>query len=630
MTDNNMKVLINIIGAVESGGQVYGKRRYDAYAAPYTNTSKEHTITLGGAQYSGGEAKELIKRITDKLGTPSSLKSVMAKDWVSTRFNPTSKQKQDIISLIDSEVGHAIQDEMFAELMQKFIADCEKEYTKDTKAIMMYCEIRHLGGKSAVDRIFKKCYNYNIDTIMSVLKQDQNDTSSSNQVGDKKFWDRHEKCKEFIEKYVEVDNMNEIDKLLGVAENEIGYLEKKSNKDLDSKTGNAGSNNYTKYGRDLRKWYSDCGDTYGVDYQWCDQFVDWCFTVAFGRERAMQLLGGPSAYTPTSAGYFKKMGRYDRKPKKGDVVFFRNSERICHTGIVYRVDGSTVYTIEGNTSGASTLVSNGGGVKKKSYNVTSSYIDGFGHPAYKAEDKKKEKKEEHTTDIPNGIHEEPFVHGVCNVDLLNVRRWAGTKYENIKKYPHLAMGNEVDVCSYVLDDEGKMWYYVRIAGSIYGFVSAKYITIDKIDNREKFLKECKKVCDEARKGKYKYGDSHAIPPTTDKVISCDRMVAKALWNMGYTDQPRGGITCGNADGYLKKWGLKRSTKLSDAKRGSIMLVTHKGETGVTHMFVFASDFVDGKGDRYDCGSQENINKVQPIKGVGFWYRTDKVIVYNWV
>ena len=626
MNNNEMNILINIIGAVESGGQVYGKRRYDAYAKPYENTPNEHTITLGWAQYYGSEAKELIKRITEKVGVPSSLKSVMSKDWVVTRFNPSVQQKADIIKLIDSETGHKMQDEMFAELMNNFIEDCKKEYTEDIKAQMMYCEIRHLGGKRSVDRIFKRCYNYSIEEIMKSLQKDQYDTSSSNQVGDKKFWSRHEKCKEFIEKYVEVNKMNEIDKILEVAENELGYLEKKSNKDLDSKTGNAGSNNYTKYGRDLKKWYSDYGDTYGVDYQWCDQFVDWCFTVAFGRERAMQLLGGPSAYTPTSAGYFKKMGKYDRKPKKGDVVFFRNSERICHTGIVYNVSGETVYTIEGNTSGASALVANGGGVKKKSYNVSSSYIDGFGHPGYKTGDKK---KEEPTTDIPNGIHEEPFAHGVVNVDLLNVRRWAGTEYENIKKWPVLAEGNEVDVCSYILDKDGKMWYYIRIAGKIYGFVSAKYITIDKVDKVGRFLKACKNVCDTARKKHYKYGDSHAVPPTTDKLISCDRMIAKALWDLGYTDQPNGGITCGNADEYLNKWGLKRSTKLSDAKRGSIMLVKHKGNNYTSHMFVFASDFDGNTGDRYDCGSQEYINSVQPIKNVGYWYRTDSVIVYNW-
>lgn len=48
--------------------------------------------------------------------------------------------------------------------------------------------------------------------------------------------------------------MSIVDKLIRVAEAQHGYLKKKSNKDLDDKIKNAGSNNYTKYNRDLLKW----------------------------------------------------------------------------------------------------------------------------------------------------------------------------------------------------------------------------------------------------------------------------------------------------------------------------------------------------------------------------------------
>ena len=58
MNKENMAVLTNVIGAVESGGQIYGKRDYSAYAAPYTNSNVEHTITLGWAQNYGDEAKK--------------------------------------------------------------------------------------------------------------------------------------------------------------------------------------------------------------------------------------------------------------------------------------------------------------------------------------------------------------------------------------------------------------------------------------------------------------------------------------------------------------------------------------------------------------------------------------------
>lgn len=168
--------------------------------------------------------------------------------------------------------------------------------------------------------------------------------------------------------------------LLKIAENEIGYLEKKTNSQLDSKTANAGSNNWTKYGQDLIK---EIGSPYSNGVAWCDMFVDWCFLKAFGKEKAKSLLGGWSAYTPTSAQYFKNMGRwYTSNPKVGDQIFFKNTERICHTGIVYKVDSLKVYTIEGNTSGANGVIANGGGVCKKSYYLSYNKIAGYGRPNY--------------------------------------------------------------------------------------------------------------------------------------------------------------------------------------------------------------------------------------------------------
>lgn len=182
--------------------------------------------------------------------------------------------------------------------------------------------------------------------------------------------------------------MNAVDRLIAVAEGEIGYLEKKSNKDLDSKTANAGSNNYTKYNRDMKAWAGSAG----LNNQWCQNFVDWCFVTAFGLDIAKKLIYTFTNYTPTGSNAFKKKNRYIKrgkgKPKRGDVIYFYSSAkgRIGHVGIVYKVTSSTVYTIEGNTSGASSLVTNGGGVRKKSYKLTSTYIDGYGSVDYSPAD----------------------------------------------------------------------------------------------------------------------------------------------------------------------------------------------------------------------------------------------------
>lgn len=177
--------------------------------------------------------------------------------------------------------------------------------------------------------------------------------------------------------------MNTVDKVLIVALNEVGYLEKKSNVQLDDKTANAGSANYTKYGRDMHNIYPTVMD---FPAAWCDAFVDWCFYMAYGVATAKSLLNGNfDDYTVASAQMYKNKGAWHASPKVGDQIFFTDSKGgICHTGLVYDVDGHTVYTVEGNTSGASGVIANGGGVCKKSYPLSHNRIAGYGRPKYDA------------------------------------------------------------------------------------------------------------------------------------------------------------------------------------------------------------------------------------------------------
>lgn len=187
--------------------------------------------------------------------------------------------------------------------------------------------------------------------------------------------------------------MNYVSKLIQIALNEVGYTEKASNKNLDDKTTNAGSKNYTKYARDLDQtlnFYN--GKKNG--YAWCDVFTDWCFVEAFGVEEAKKLLCQPEKSLGAGCGYsmnyYKNKGQFHtEKPQKGDQIFFYNKTKtsIAHTGIVYDVDDTYVYTVEGNTSPSSGVVDNGGMVCKKSYALNYDRIAGYGRPNYDPEPK---------------------------------------------------------------------------------------------------------------------------------------------------------------------------------------------------------------------------------------------------
>lgn len=178
-------------------------------------------------------------------------------------------------------------------------------------------------------------------------------------------------------------------KLIAIAMEEVGYLEKKSNSQLDSDTANAGDKNYTKYARDLDAITFYNGRKNG--FAWCDVFVDWCFVQAFGKEAALALTFQPTkaadncgAGCKYSRGYYKNKGRLFNTPQPGDQIFFYSSDKstVSHTGLVYAVDKTYVYTVEGNTSSASGVVANGGAVATKKYKLNYDRLAGYGRPLY--------------------------------------------------------------------------------------------------------------------------------------------------------------------------------------------------------------------------------------------------------
>lgn len=153
-------------------------------------------------------------------------------------------------------------------------------------------------------------------------------------------------------------------KVISVAKEEVGYLEKASNKQLDSKIANPGKANFTKYG----KYYDEVMGTHLNGQSWCAMFVCYCFCKAYGIDAAKKLLGGNLfAYTPAGAKMTK--AKKTNKPQKGGLVFFYHPSlgRIGHIGLVYDYDDTYFYTIEGNTSTTFGVVRNGGCVAKKRY-----------------------------------------------------------------------------------------------------------------------------------------------------------------------------------------------------------------------------------------------------------------------
>ena len=167
----------------------------------------------------------------------------------------------------------------------------------------------------------------------------------------------------------------------------IGYYEKAtsayaSSRDKSVFSLNKGSNNYTYMG-----YFTGC-----QAQPWCAATVTTAIYDACGSKAdAKAVMWGVYPYlncaqvwdaAPANKKFYGhhqrwSLGKGDRKeyyPQAGDIIVFTdNGSSRSHTGMVYAVDKTYVYTIEGNS---------GNMCRKRSYPLTSSYIYGWIRPDY--------------------------------------------------------------------------------------------------------------------------------------------------------------------------------------------------------------------------------------------------------
>lgn len=450
MTNEQKTVLRKIIYAVETGGQVYGQQDYSDFTEAYTNSSEEHAITIGAGQWYATEAQTLLKRIHDadteawnRLDNIGLWEQVQEADWSCFNISKNSQFANLIVQLISSKIGVKCQDSLMDEQLATYADEAFKRGVTDARAQAMCANFRHQGGQGAVTRILAKTQKpYTLDNLYAACQ-----TDTGNQVG--AYKSRQKFVYDALKAYFpesEETGMNAIDKLIQIAKNEVGYLEKASNSQLDSKTANAGENNYTKYWRDIKP-----------DYQgqpWCAAFVSWCMMKAFGLDTAKKLLKHwPYVYCPTMADLFT----LNSNPKTGDIVIFKHNGEFTHTGIVIKVSGDRFWTVEGNTSGGSTIIANGGGVCQKSYYNSDLPGTKFCTPNYNLV--------KNTTSVSDSdtVKKQNTRAYIAQIKKDTKCYTKSNKNSLSKLFPKLKKGAVVEVMKYTeTDSSGLKWYFVRI------------------------------------------------------------------------------------------------------------------------------------------------------------------------
>lgn len=217
--------------------------------------------------------------------------------------------------------------------------------------------------------------------------------------------------------------MPKAQELINIAVNELGYIEKQTNSQLDDKTANAGNKNWTKYARDLQAAGYYQAPKNG--YAWCDMFVDWiCLKYMGSKEKGEWLqcqTGLYGAGCEWSSDCYRRAGRFGSEPKKGAQIFFGKPNSEGHTGIVENYDDKYVYTIEGNTSNR---------VARRTYRLNDDRIVGYGYMRFDEEKEEKPQTPSKTIDqLAREVIQGKWGNGQTRKDKLTA---AGYNYREVQ------------------------------------------------------------------------------------------------------------------------------------------------------------------------------------------------------
>jgi len=122
----------------------------------------------------------------------------------------------------------------------------------------------------------------------------------------------------------------------------------------------------TKTGKKYWEEYFGTSFKNGDATPWCGTFVTWCYKHAglYNLIKGIKNL----AYVPSYTAYANKNNLWvsTKSAKPGDIIIFGSSS---HVGLVKKVSGNTIITIEGNTGSTTN-----GEVKEKTYTIGNSWI----------------------------------------------------------------------------------------------------------------------------------------------------------------------------------------------------------------------------------------------------------------
>lgn len=500
-SDQNLHIITNIISGIETYGQRYSdERNWGDFTQAYANTKNQVSITIGWGAHYGDQARKLLQMIqTDypedfKKNDTANIAADIKKSFVKKPYyqpKKTSNKAKSIIAIITSQGGKKSQDKLFGELIEKYLTHAiDFGINKDNiKALMMWCQIQHVGGLGPVKRIFKRCGNNpTLDQIMAALKKDQQNGNTA-EVGDKIYNSRHRCCYDWINKYVKdqtpaAQQKEEIKVSIDFSK----YYGKISNCSSDERKKYSGGKAGDQTGSEwtIRTWYNR---PWSCVLRHPDQTV---------RQTIAEL--GIKAANNNNIGY--DQGQRDTYWNQLKKCLYDPSniktkcEADCSAGVIantraagYILNIPALKNLSASYTGDMKF-----GFKKAGFEVLTAkkYLTGYDylmpgdillyenhHTATNLGIGNKVKyattkveKEQQTRKVT--LNKTKQADGIVTAEALYVRQWAGSENNPLVSVPVVNKGKKVEIYDTIKDSKGNDWYYIKVNGK-FGFSSAKYI-----------------------------------------------------------------------------------------------------------------------------------------------------------
>lgn len=237
--ETQMDKMLNMIGALETGGQVYGQRDYSNFIN--AELAAEVTATLGWSSFYGEHGRQWLERFKNenpdlfsKLDEGGQVAPVIGLNWEASRWNANATQRASIVNMLTTDQGKKLQDQMTAEREAEHWKHAASKYTDNMRAIAWYTNIAELAGTSTAEWLFDTANgDYSLDNLYNITMS----RTGYAAIGNSMYQRRHALYKQWIEEHFGADEKVDLNNISVTGAGAINASGSNPNSGSDTRAG---------------------------------------------------------------------------------------------------------------------------------------------------------------------------------------------------------------------------------------------------------------------------------------------------------------------------------------------------------------------------------------------------------